>query len=226
MPDGWNDWKDCGKRAEFIAVLTPLLYYKVGQGDASCQGKWLKSCVRILREIENENAVFASWKTKKWVKKLRKGIFRVGVWHVLRLGRPSFELRSGMFCTSVRHLSQCLKWNTELWKLCEACKVLIVNKLRRCAKNRVFRPKHFVVEKKCVDWCIDCCVFWRTNRRAHLVSQPARGCKGCRQIWETVPVFARHFARFYLSCAIFGRPATDRIVTLGGSGRCGTLFVG
>lgn len=163
MPDGWNDWKECDKCAEFIAVLTPLLYYKVGQGGARCQGKWLKSCVRILWEIENGNAVFTKWKTKKWVKKLRKGIFRVGVWHVLRLGRPSFELRSGMFCTSVRHLSQCLKWNTELWKLRKACKALIVNKLRKCAKNRVFRPKHFVVEKKCVDWCIGCCVFWRTN---------------------------------------------------------------
>ena len=116
-----------------------------------------------MREIENENAVFARWKTKKWVKKLRKGIFRVGVWHVLRLGRSSFELRSGMYCTSVRHLSQCLKWNTELRKFCEVCKVLIVNKMRKCAKNRVFRPKHFVVEKKCVDWCIDCCEDLRIN---------------------------------------------------------------
>ena len=225
MPDGWNDWKECEKCAEFIVVLTPLLYYKVGQGDARCQGKWLKSCVRILREIENENAVFARWKTKKWVKKLRKGIFRVGVWHVLRLDRPSFELRLGMFCTSVRHLSQCLKWNTELRKLCEVCKLLVVNKLRKCAKNGVFRPKHFVVEKKCVDWCIDCCVFWRTNPSGAPCVTTSPWVQGISPNMRNGARFARHFARFSLSCAIFGRPATDRFVTLGGSGRCGTLFV-
>lgn len=38
-------------------------------------------------------------------------------------------------------------------------KTLIIRWIRKCAENRVFEPNFSPVQKKCVDWCIDCCRF-------------------------------------------------------------------
>lgn len=38
-------------------------------------------------------------------------------------------------------------------------KMLIIRRIRKCAENRVFEPNFSPVQKKCVDWCIDCCRF-------------------------------------------------------------------
>lgn len=38
-------------------------------------------------------------------------------------------------------------------------KMLIISRIRKCAENRVFEPNFSPVQKKCVDWRIDCCRF-------------------------------------------------------------------
>ena len=56
-----------------------------------------------------------------------------------------------MFRSAKGHLSQGVMWNEGCGMFAFECKALNVKQLRKCAKNGVFRPNIFVVEKKCVD---------------------------------------------------------------------------
>lgn len=47
--------------------------------------------------------------------------------------------------------------------------MLIIRRIRKCAENRVFEPNFSPIQKKCVDWCIDCCRF-SVCRQAAVVS--------------------------------------------------------
>lgn len=38
-------------------------------------------------------------------------------------------------------------------------KMLIIRRIRKFTENRVFEPNFSPVQKKCVDWCVDCCRF-------------------------------------------------------------------
>lgn len=67
--------------------------------------------------------------------------------------------------------------------------MLIIRRIRKFAENRVFEPNLSPIQKKCVDWCIDCCRF-----------------SACRQAavafwWSLVPLWFSASSCLLVSCS-------------------------
>ena len=87
---------------------------------------------------------------------LRPGMYRASISHVSHYERPCFATRLGMFRNSIRYVLQRREWppKRQANRCCN--KTLIDRQLQKLAKNHVFAPNIFRVQKKRVVFNIDC----------------------------------------------------------------------
>ena len=79
---------------------------------------------------------------------LRPGMYRASISHVSHYERPCFATRLGMFRNSIRYVSQRREWPPKRQASRYCNKTLIDRQLQKLAKNHVFAPNIFRVQKK------------------------------------------------------------------------------